>query len=61
MELVRALDCLESVFGFAHDLEVRAGVEDHPKAAADEGLVVAEQDLDRRHALRPIGKRADTE
>ena len=36
------------VFGLADDLDVGACVEDHPKAAADEGLVVGDRDADHR-------------
>ena len=38
--------------GLAHDLDVVLGVEEHPEAGADQGLVVGEDDPDHASPLR---------
>jgi hypothetical protein len=40
----RGLDRVDAVLGLAENAEVGLGVEDHPKAGADERLVVGDQD-----------------
>jgi hypothetical protein len=53
---VRKPHRLRSVLGLAHDLEVVARLDNEAEAAADERLVVRDQDADAQ-----IGIRADTE
>ena len=55
-QTARGLDCLEAVLGLADHLELRPRLEDHPEAAANERLVVSQEDLDGHSS----GKRADT-
>jgi hypothetical protein len=43
------LERLAPVDRLAHDLQVRLSVEDHPQAAADQCLIICDQDP-RRHA-----------
>ena len=52
---------LAAVARLAHHLDVRLGFEDHPEAAADERLVVDQQDADViAPAPAPAGSRART-
>ena len=50
---------LGAVLGLADDLEVRSRLDDQPEAAADERLVVGDQDPDA-HRSFSIGIRAET-
>jgi hypothetical protein len=58
-ELFDELDRLGAVRGLARDLDVVASVEDHAEAAADERLVVGEDDGDA-HGVASSGSRAWT-
>src|SRR5207302_5626640 len=54
------LDRLQPVTRLARHLDVRLGLEDHPKAGSDQGLVVDDQDPDRHQGSAPSGSRACT-
>src|SRR5262249_37936153 len=59
VERVCELERLDPVRGLADELDVGAGVEDHPEAAANERLVVGDEDADAQGASES-GKRAAT-
>jgi len=46
LERARLRECLVAVFGLAHDLDVVFAFEDHADAAANERLVVDDEDAD---------------
>src|SRR5262249_6496296 len=62
IEVPCELDRLEPVLGLRDDFQVLARLEDHPEAAADERLVVGDEDANAAH--EPVswssGKRART-